>query len=85
MICHKISAYQSPQGRQSRCRPSNNYGTRDGPNQWQRYKDGLVEQCGLTQSRIMPQIFYRLRKGSAFCRGEDDRRPQILHTRDKDG
>jgi hypothetical protein len=58
MICHKISAYQSPQGRQRSQTLTNNYGTRDGPNQWQRYSDKVfIEQCGLTQSRIMPQIF----------------------------
>jgi hypothetical protein len=33
------------------------------------------EQCGLTQSRIMPQIFYRLRSYGLLSY-EDDRRPQ---------
>jgi hypothetical protein len=55
MICHKISACQGQA--EIVADLTNNYGTRDGPNQWQRYSDKVfIEQCGLTVPHHAPDL-----------------------------
>jgi hypothetical protein len=87
-ICHHLTAYQSPTGLPEIVADlTNNYGTRDGPGQWCRYRDKtLIELCSLTQSRVFPQVFYRLREEAGLLIvgvTMDDLR--ILSTRNPDG
>jgi hypothetical protein len=49
MICHKLTAYLSPTGEEEIVADlTKNYGTYDGPAQWQRYSDSvLIDKCGM--------------------------------------
>ena len=61
LICHRLSAYQSPTGREEwMANLTNNYGGRDGPGQWRAIStDVLVNRCGFQQSVVCKQLFLK--------------------------
>jgi hypothetical protein len=61
LICHKLSAYQSPTGEECWLgNLTNNNGSRDASGQWNMISnDALINECGFTQSRVHSQLFMR--------------------------
>ena len=62
LLCHKLTAYQSPTGQEAWMgNLTNNNGSRDASGQWRMVsKDALVRVCGMTQSKICRQVFFKL-------------------------
>ena len=62
LICHRLTTYQSPTGEEAWMgNLTNNNGSRDASGQWRMVScEALVNRCGLTQSRVCRQVFFKL-------------------------
>ena len=88
LICHRLTAYQSPTGREEwMVNLTNNYGGRDGPGHWREIStDVLINSCGFLQSVVCKQLFYKFAgERSLLGLGQTTDDFKLGHTDDEQG